>query len=623
MMIPLPRSVYRAWWRSAVLLALAAGPGAAPVRAGEFEVLGSPVKATMVAASAAGIDEKGEEVFYFSCAQPGSHLFLLQVNPRTDTARQWPAPVGEGAWALAVAPDHSVYLGTWESGYLLRFDPRHPEAGIKSLGKPSASETYIWDLAFATNQLLYGCTYPQARLVRYDPQTAAAADLGRLDPHEMYARWIAADTNGLVFVSIGTVRGQVVCHDPRTGHHRPLIPEADRPRGTPRVYLAADGRVYASFDKKPFRCAGDRLEPMQALPGAARPRLRDGRELSKVAVERGAVTYQLQDPGGNVVRKTAPFDGAAIGLFEVGAGPGGRVFGSTALPLELFEFNPATRQLTDLGNPTDVDGEIYSFATAGGSLYVCAYPSSFLSVYDPARPWHYGRSKDSNPRGLGYMGDGHLRPRAMIVGPDDRVYVASLAPYGQTGGALGIYDPKTDTVVENYRHIVTNQSLSALCWEPQTKRLFVGSDIHGGGGAASVARQSVVFSWDPQARRKEWEAAVIPGDRSIGALAAAHGKVFGVSAPSNKLFVLDARTHEVLARVGIPLGALRDVSLGYYAPHDRLYALAGQSVVAIDPKTFALIEVARSPEPITCGFALTESGLYFGSGSRLVRWRWN
>jgi hypothetical protein len=66
-------------------------------RGGQFENLGTPVKATMIAASAAGVNEKGEDVLYFSCAQPGNHQFLLQVNPATDAARQLEAPVGEGA----------------------------------------------------------------------------------------------------------------------------------------------------------------------------------------------------------------------------------------------------------------------------------------------------------------------------------------------------------------------------------------------------------------------------------------------------------------------------------------------------------------------------------------------
>jgi hypothetical protein len=61
---------------------------------------------------------------------------------------------------MLIGPDGCVYLGTWESGCLLKFDPKRPEKGLESLGKPSASETYIRQLALATDGRLYGCTYP-------------------------------------------------------------------------------------------------------------------------------------------------------------------------------------------------------------------------------------------------------------------------------------------------------------------------------------------------------------------------------------------------------------------------------------------------------------------------------
>jgi hypothetical protein len=51
--------------------------------------------------------------------------------------------------------------------------------------------------------------------------------------------------------------------------------------------------------------------------------------------------------------------------------------------------------------------------------------------------------------------------------------------------------------------------------------------------------------------------------------------------------------------------------------------LAGDSLFAVNPHTFEIREVARYAGGITCGFALTETGLYFGSGTKLVRWRWD
>jgi hypothetical protein len=591
--------------------------------AGQFETLGTPVKTVLLTATAVGEDQDGDEVIYFDCAQPGNRLFLLQVNPKTDAVRQWMAPVGEGAWAMTIGPSNCVYLGTWEDGSLLRFDPKQPEKGIVSLGKPSPSQTYIWELVCGRDGRLYGCTYPSAKLVRYDPATGKGEDLGRLDPREMYSRWIAASTNGFIYVGIGTVRAQVVRFDPATGQTIPLIKDDQRPPGTAHVFRGGDGQVYASAHNQAYLCDGDALRPVRAVVPRRQPTLRDGRVVSNTSVAGSAILYELRGHDGEIAKKSAKFDGAGVQVFVVGAGPGGRIFGSTVLPLEMFDFNPVTRELRHLGNPTDVNGEIYSFAADDRLLYLCAYPQSFLSIYDPAKPWRYGRAKDSNPRGFGFIGDGHLRPRAMVIGPDERVYVGSFAPYGQTGGALGVYDPKLDAVTENYRHIVTNQSIAALSFDPQTKRLFVGSSISAGGGAAATAKECVVFAWDTKTRTKLWEKTVVKGDTGIGALTAAHGRIFGVSLPSNTLFVLNAKTFEVLSTARIPFGRFLEISLGYHPSQDRICGLAGQSVFSVNPDTFAMTEVARSPDRITCGFAVTDTGIYFGSGPRLMRWRWN
>jgi len=350
--------------------------------------------------------------------------------------------------------------------------------------------------------------------------------------------------------------------------------------------------------------------------------LRDGRVVGNWRVADGKIAYTLTAKDGKTAEHKAGFTGAGIQLFTVGAGPGGRIYGSTAMPLEMFDFSPATKTLRHLGNPTGVGGEIYSFATDGRLLYLCAYPGGFLTIYDPNKAWDYGTKPEHNPRGFGSMGDGHLRPRAMVMGPDGRVYVGSLPPYGQVGGALGVYDPRADKVVENYRHLVPDQGIAALCVEAATQKIFGGSSIAAGGGGRPTAKECVVFCWDWKGKRKEWESVIVASDTEIVALTAARGKVFGVSRPSQTFFVLDARSFQVLHKEKVPFGSVHEISLGYYAPHDSVYGLAGNSVFAVDPGTFSFKEVARSNEPITCGFAMTETGIYFGSRTRLVRWAW-
>ncbi len=622
MILPFPKGLRRPGWRvvGLALLTFTLNAVLSRVGAGEFEVLGIPVKTVSIMGAAIGVDENDQETLYFNCAQPGNRLFLLQVNAKSGKASQFSAPIGEGARSVIAGPDKSVYLGTWESGYLLKFDPHQPEKGLVSLGKPSATESYIWEFAVGADDRIYGCTYPQARLIRYDCKTGQSDDLGRLDQSEMYARSIAASTNGSLYIGIGTVRAQVVRFDPATGSRTRLLKEDQRPHGTALVSRAVDGRVYARINGNEFRCDGDLLTPVSGTPKTPPMTLNDGRTLTSFKATDDHVLYTLTTPKGRKQAKKAAFDGAGIRIFALAAGPNEHIYGSTALPLEVFDYSPQDKMLRHLGNSTGA--EIYSFATDGNLLYACAYPRSYLTVYDPRKAWEFGEQRENNPRGIGYMGAGHLRPRATIIGPDGRVYVGSLAPYGEVGGALGIYDPKQDKVVENYRNIIPDQGISALCQDPATGRIFGGSSSEAGGGARPVAKECLTFAWNPKTRMKEWESAVVAGDHQVVALTAAHGKIFGVSHPSRTLFILDAKTWAVLGKIAVPFGAVHEVSLAYYPPHDSIYGLAHDSIFKVDPKTFAITEVARSKEPISCGIAVTQTGIYFGSMMRLVRWKW-
>jgi len=308
----------------------------------------------------------------------------------------------------------------------------------------------------------------------------------------------------------------------------------------------------------------------------------------------------------------------------------------------MFEYDPASGSLRDLGNPTPVDGEIYSFATLDGLLYLCAYPGSWLSVYDPRQAWNYGSEPANNPRGIGYVGEGHLRPRAMIVGPDKRIYIGSMPPYGQLGGAMGIYDPAEGKVVENYRHLIRKQSIFSLCLEPKSGLIFGGSSIVGGGGAHPSERQARLFAWDAARKEKVLDIVPLRGCSTIAALVAAEGKVFGVGHGADRirirdatgkvvrlektggadaLFVYDPKAGRLVHEAVLPFGSLRDLSLGLHSD-GLLYGLTQRTIFSINPKTYEMKAVAEYPGGIDCGFALAETGLYFGSGVHLVRYAW-
>jgi len=606
----------------AVALGLAISGLAAPAETeARFECLGVPVTKALLMATAVGPDATGQkELLYFDFAQTGATLFLVVADPDTGEARQYKAPLGPGAWALIRGPDEKMYLGTWESGYLLQFDPKAPEQGLQVIGKPSATETYIWQFALGKDGKLYGCTYGQAKLVSYDSKTGQMEDLGRMDDTQMYTRSIACGPNGKIYTAVGYGRANVVTYDPTTRAHRSILPDKFRQENAAQVHLGADGQVYARCGAQAFRVDDETLTPIDANQVVA-PRglvLRDGRSVTVGEVTAETGSFTVSDPKTGAKRThTFRYQGDGSVLFVVGVGPQQRVYGSTAMPLEMFVHDPVTKTSRHLGNPTAVNGELYSLLAWRDRLYVCAYPGSYLSVYDPARPFKFGTDANDNPRGFGNLGDGHLRPRAMILGPDDKLYIGSFPPYGELGGAMAVFDLAAGKVVENYRHLVTNQSIVSLVYEPKSGLVFGGSSITGGGGSTPSEKEARFFAFDPQKKQKVFEAALEPGRTSYSAMCVAAGKVF-VNA-GKALLVFDPAGMKVVRTVTLP-GATLEISLGAH-PGGLIYGLTGRTVFGVDPSRGEVTLTAESPVPINCGFALTDDAVYFGSGPQLWRCR--
>jgi outer membrane protein assembly factor BamB len=583
---------------------------------GKFESLGIPVRKGGLMGCIVGPNGRGGEALYFNLNQIGGRLFLVQVDPDTSEARQFNAPQGPGAWALIAGPDEKIYLGTWDGGLILRFDPKQPDKGIEVVGKPSATEDYLWQFDTGKDGKLYACTYPNAKLVSFDPKTGVMEDLGRMHPTEMYARSLAVGPNGKVYVGIGTAKGDLVVFDPETRQHRSLLPEGlQGAKGWSTVGTSrrSDGQAYAEFGPNLMRLDDGTATIVKSAPERRLPRLRDGRELA--AFGRG--TFSLKDPHtGQVAARTFQYPGGAGDqLFTVGAGPSNCVYGSTVMPLEVFRFDPAVGRSEDLGEMPG--GEVYSMLKHQQKLYLCYYGGSVMSLYDPAKPfWKFGTTADCNPVSFGGVGDGHLRPRAMIRGPGDLIYIGSEPPYGQLGGALGVWDPQQNKTIENYRHIITNQSIASLAWEPKSGLIFGGSANVGGGGSRPVEAEAKFFAFDPKQKKKVFESALVPGAAKYPATCAMNGKVF--TTVGNKLFQFDPQGMRVVKTVVLP-GAQTEISLGQHGT-GKMVGLTSKGVYVVDVEMGELVHTAAAPVPVGCGFALMDDMVYFGSKAELWRY---
>lgn len=594
-------------WLCAPLGGMSAGAG--------FERLGIPVRVGGLMGCIVGPDGNGGEALYFNFNQISGKLFLVQVNPDTGEARQFNAPEGPGAWALIAGPDGKIYLGTWDGGLILRFDPRHAEKGIEVVGKPSATESYLWQYDIGKDGKLYACTYPQAKLVSFNPETGDMEDLGRMHPTEMYARSVAVGRAGKVYVGIGTEKGDLVVFDPATRQHRSLIPPGLRGAkgwSTVAVSRRSDGNVYAEFGTNLMRLDDETVTRVTTAPPRPEMTLRDGRAVT--AFERGRFTL-LNPKTGEKAERKFEYAGNGDHIFMVGVGPSNCVYGSTAMPLEVFRYDPVAKRTTHLGSMPG--GEVYSMLEHERKLYLCYYGGAVMNLYDPAKPfWKFGTGPEANPVSFGGIGDGHLRPRAMVRGPSGLIFIGSEPPYGELGGAIGVWDPKLNRTIENYRHVVTNQSIVSLTWEPGSGLLFGGSGNYGGGGTRPVEKEAKFFAFDLKKKEKVFEAALQPGAHNYPATLAVNGKV--LTTAGDTLFVFDPALRQVVQTVRLPAAQL-EVSLGPLSA-DRVVGLTPKGVYVFDLKRGEIVHTAAAPVPVRCGFALADGAVYFGSNAELWRY---
>lgn len=558
--------------------------------------------------------EPGSQRLYASHIYGGDTLDVVAVDPLTGATEVFASPVpGEvGAWAMALGADGQLYIGTLPTAHVLRLD--WAQRKLIDAGRPSATEQYIWQLALGTDRKLYGCTYPSAKLVRFDPATGKGEDLGRMDPEELYARTVAADDKGFVYVGIGMARRHLVAYEIATGEHRDILPAGLAGDGSCSVVRGDDGVAYGTAGNQRLRLTGWNavaITPDEAR-GEAPLRLADGR-----AVSYEGHTVAVTVPGRPTVKHETGYRGKSQSLFRIGLGPDGCLYGSTAMPIHFIQANPDNEEWGELGQPGG--GEFYSFLAWKDLLLGAAYSGQApLMIYKPGQPWNPGTTPAGNPWLVHYDGENPgWRPMAMIAGPDDKVYIGAVSGYGLLGGPLCVFDPASGKV-EQYPHLVKDQSVVALALLPDG-RLAGGTTIGGGGGSHATETQAKLFVWDPVRREKVFETVPVSGEGSVNALATGpDGLVYGAAGAT--LFVFDPKGQKVVEARPHGLGSVLYNTL-VPGPEGRLYGLSSAGIFGIDPATRRPGILARYPGVIEGGVAIRGRQVFFTSGPQIVSWR--
>lgn len=570
----------------------------------------------------------GSQRLYLAYMYAGRTVDLVSVNPESGKWRSFQNPdKSEFGAIMAVGPDGKIYLGTRPHAQLYQLNPH--TGRYRDLGQPVPGEAYIYGLATGTDGKLYGCTYPSASLFRYDTASGKFKDLGRMDPKQQYAKSIAASSDGFIYVGIGSAQAHVVAYQISSGKHRDILPASMRdaidPDGegsTATVHKGDNGEIYATVGGKYFLVKGWTIReiPKSAFrPPASKTRLKDG---SIVTVN--GRDLNIKTPGSASVKQVPyTYPGLEGAIFRVGMGPDGRIYGSSILPFHLFAVNVTTKRTTDLGRLGI--GEAYSFASYRGKLYIAVYDGDNrvpLMVFHPTRPFSPGAAPDSNPVGITYRGvDPGWRPKAMVMGPDGKFYIGSVAGYGSVDGPLTVLDPRTNQVVK-YSNVVSGESVVSLA--ASGNLVAGGTSIYGGGGSRPTQSQAKLFLWDPTTNKKIYESVPVPGAIWINdLLALPGGKLMGIATKSkdeNVLFVFDVHSRKLDFTIPFNLkGAIyNSVALG---PHDAVWGLVRDGIFRFDPASRHLQLIERTPTPVTAGFDLDQGSIYYASGPSVYQYR--
>ncbi|NLF16383.1 MAG: hypothetical protein GX595_03890 [Lentisphaerae bacterium] len=599
--------------------------------AGAFVDHGVAAPVSRSRGAAATVDGQGNHVVVIWLADHRSCTSLLVVDATTGTSEQIQVPVtrADSPFSVLLSSDNRWY--SLFGSRLFQFDPSTRTFTFSgdtpqgmAMGTFEDSSGVIW----------FGL-YPSAHLVSFDPRTREVVDHGPLNQENwpQYPSTIARDSQGWVYMGIGTGRAQIVAFNPQTKETRRLIPKDRRPQGaTGAVFLATDGQVYATAKDWDYHTAlGGVLTPCEA-PKVPRVPMKTGSQESVFAafpdgsrivrLEVPERRMLIRDAGGAERMVAFAYDSDGSHVLSVQAGPDGAVYGSTGHPLRVYRYDPEKGELTNHGL-RDENGHFNAMAVQRGRLYGAMYGHGVLYEIDVNRPWADRDPDNPNPKELVRSQPNINRPHALLAHPDGRHVIMGGTPgYGLTGGGLHIVDLQEGKgAILPHTEVVPNQGPNCLI-ALQDGNLLGGTTTMPGTGGEQLASEAELFVLDWAQRKVVWRQAVLPGrSRYMDLLLAPDGLVYGLAVDST-FFVFDPATRTIVhqeplqERYGAVAGsqAPRVMALG---PDGRIYVVFVNAIVRLTPGTYAHEKVGDLPVSASAGVALVKGRLYFTTGSRL------
>lgn len=220
------------------------------VQMGTFEQIGSVVNGSINLTGTVGM-ENGTHVMYTVYKgrdDVPTNFVVIDVLTR-EVLKSYPMPGVESAWAVEVATDGSVYIGTHYNGGLYRYSP--DDGSFEHIGR-FGNETHVWAMAPGPDGKIYAGTYPNAKVYEYDPADGQIKDLGRTEPTEKYVRSMAYDAErSELYVGVGGTRSKVFKMNVEDGTYKELLsgllPDGGESYAFPYGMKFAEDRLFVKF----------------------------------------------------------------------------------------------------------------------------------------------------------------------------------------------------------------------------------------------------------------------------------------------------------------------------------------------------------------------------------------
>ncbi|SDJ98690.1 FIMAH domain-containing protein [Sediminibacillus albus] len=521
----------------------------------------------------------------------GGGAKLWKYSPETKDAEVVATFPGQTfPYSITSDPEGNVYVGTYPSGNVYKFNPKNEE--VTNYGKMinESSKQYIRSIAYIDGNIYAGTA--KDKIIKYNiasgektniaaslDETGTVYDMDKVDNRYLFIRY--NDTNNGYIYDTQTQEWLDVI----VPNVRGLHVEEESYNGS--VYYMTPDDKFMSINLSTLEITDTGMRYGSGLRGADWVELSDpdlpGKSLVTINWSGSVTIFNIET--NQVIERPSLVEGAPAIMNKVKNGPDGNIYISGTQATEGAIFNP-------------IDNSTVSFKLGQGDSIHSVGNKMLFGVYPGARIFEYDTNNepaDNNPKQLFQIGEDQDRI-SDIISADGKTFVGSIPDYGKLGGALTLYDATEQTTPIVYRNIVENQSVVSLAYKDGI--VYGSTTINGGLGIDPVAEEAKIFKWDVENEQKIEEISLsiegINNPQTIGDLSfGKNGLLWG--AVDNIIFALDPDTLDVVKSKKIyPDGALhyadwQTVDLEW--SNDILYAKFDNNLTAIDPETLVSYKI--------------------------------